>query len=873
MTTDFTPSTELTVSSRSLISRFASPFKSKPRYVSDFYIRLDDPHRRYAPGDLVKGAVVLVLQKPLRITHITLCLHGFIKVYRYPIAPGEGLAKEGGFLGTGRGQRGTEYLGNGFASIFEDEFVLHGEARLGAATWTLGFEMEFPPENLPSSIDFERGTISYALTCTLTRPTTLNPTMTCDRKIYLIESVDIAAIRRPKPRIITLEPIPRRGRNKTASTKPLSRRNQPPSPSSQPVVLAEQTTAQTENIDLSPADDPPQSPVPSEVSSMSAVSSSNVSFRVESRSSIAGSNSGVDLRGSPTNPQNKTITASIELLRGGCLPGDVIPITISVDHTKPIKSLNGIIVTLYRQARVDQHPALPLGPARPGKAPQYEDYYPKSRTGLGGLSLSSAGSSHGFRMDLDQTFTPLIVDPDTLTAVVKTSVRVPENVFPTISNSPGGMISFAYFVEIIVDLRGKLGQDRFRPRFASKSAGGVQGYVETTTWRSIGLQEHYRLQNSNFADTDQIRRERSVVACSFELIMGTKDSARKGKRVDAPDTTASIGLTDGQNGWDDDIDGGGDDDAGDHDDAELTPRGYHEGDDYDETPDDENGRDDNPDSWPDYEQPPQMIPLPPSEEPLDEKARIRRAEEQLLPSAPPLPDEDDTPNNVSPSDGPAHSSIHPAPSAPHINDLYGEHHAFPDASPLYSAEAGPSSFYAAQPYHPPHPLSSEFEAAARRQDGMGLPSPSGVNGDDKQELERRRLMALASEPPPEEEEREVGEEDEQGQRKEAAGVVVGDVDTRGRDDEHTERITTGTSRNEAIEQTSSDTTIENTDENASSSVSPSASLPAASTPPNTLPQTQPPPQPRPSPTQIHTSPQDSRDIHNNEVETLPRYRK
>ena len=62
-------------------------------------------------------------------------------------------------MGVGRGQRGTEYFGNGFASIFEDEFVLHGEARLSAATWTLGFEMQFPSAGIPSSIDASLYTI------------------------------------------------------------------------------------------------------------------------------------------------------------------------------------------------------------------------------------------------------------------------------------------------------------------------------------------------------------------------------------------------------------------------------------------------------------------------------------------------------------------------------------------------------------------------------------------------------------------------------------------------------------------------------------------------------------------------------------------
>lgn len=139
--------------SRSLISRIASPFTSKTRNISDFHIQSDDPHRHFSPGDLVKGSVFLTVHKPVRVTHIVICLHGFVKVFRRPNAPGEGTPKDGGFMGTGRGKRGTEYYGNGFASIFEDELVLCGEGRLDVGVYAFKFELELPYSGIPSSID------------------------------------------------------------------------------------------------------------------------------------------------------------------------------------------------------------------------------------------------------------------------------------------------------------------------------------------------------------------------------------------------------------------------------------------------------------------------------------------------------------------------------------------------------------------------------------------------------------------------------------------------------------------------------------------------------------------------------------------------
>ena len=69
---------------------------------------------------------------------------------------------------------------------------------------------------------------------------------------------------------------------------------------------------------------------------------------------------------------------------------------------------------------------------------KHEEYYPKSKTGLGGLSLSSAGSSSIFRKDLAQTFAPILIDPYTLSAVIHASVESPADAFPTISGVATG---------------------------------------------------------------------------------------------------------------------------------------------------------------------------------------------------------------------------------------------------------------------------------------------------------------------------------------------------------------------------------------------------------------------------------------------------
>lgn len=148
------PSTSSTPSSgRRLISRITSPFASKSRSFGEFTIRVDDPHRQYSPGDVVSGVIDLRVNKPTRITHLVVSLHGFVQVYKNPGAPPpDGHRANNAQLGTGKGSKSGEYFGNGFATLFEDECVLCGDGRLGEGMYKFGFNLEFPDRDLPSSI-------------------------------------------------------------------------------------------------------------------------------------------------------------------------------------------------------------------------------------------------------------------------------------------------------------------------------------------------------------------------------------------------------------------------------------------------------------------------------------------------------------------------------------------------------------------------------------------------------------------------------------------------------------------------------------------------------------------------------------------------
>ena len=125
------------------------PLKTRTRNLTDFHIEPEEPHRKYAPGDLVKGAVVLTIVKPIRITHLTVCLHGFVRVFKHPNGAKEPLPE---LTATGNSTK-SQYFGNGHASLFQDEVPLCGEGRLDTGVYEFKFELEFPRKGCPSSID------------------------------------------------------------------------------------------------------------------------------------------------------------------------------------------------------------------------------------------------------------------------------------------------------------------------------------------------------------------------------------------------------------------------------------------------------------------------------------------------------------------------------------------------------------------------------------------------------------------------------------------------------------------------------------------------------------------------------------------------
>ncbi|QIX00264.1 hypothetical protein AMS68_005781 [Peltaster fructicola] len=641
---------------RRLLSRFASGLASKPRSVVDFYIKLDDDGRHYSTADTVKGSVRLRVLKPIRITHIVVSLSGRAHVYKNPTAPAEFSQKSGSHSTSIKGKSAGQYHGNGLATLFEEEAVLCGDGRLADGSYQFNFELEFPARDLPSSVDFERGKISYAITASLTRPTTISPVLSCEREVYYTERIDIAPLLAPKSRTIIHDPLFKRSKAKGKLVDPNDRKSVKPrslsGESQQPGETAFRPSVSSQENDRA------LSPVPSEVSFESHVSSTGVPSQNGSAAASTSPNASFVSR--PTHSKSghghKTINTLIESCSGGCLRGDQLTVKVLVHHTKYMKSMNGVIVTLYRHARVDTQPALPIGPIEKGKNDSKQSYYVKSVTGLGGLSLSGAGSAHIFRKDLAQTTMPLVVNPTSLVADVTAKLRVPEEAFPTIAGVPGAMISFKYYIEVIVDIQGKL----------STPINPLRELTSTNMTPADSYETDYSnaaAHPTRILDTTYVRKDKTVVCSVFEIIIGTVDSERrKGKQkvvaTEVPREEPVVSLPSHPPAFDSVQ-------------PLNTPNGYIPARYPSNAPTDYVSYTDTHDHVTAYAAPPI-----PDESQLSEKERLRLAEARLLPSQPPG------------LEGDAEGII-PGATAPQLDDEYDD--TYEDLAPQDEYSASSSS--------------------------------------------------------------------------------------------------------------------------------------------------------------------------------------
>lgn len=100
----------------------------------------------------MKGFVVLTVVKPIRVTHLTVALHGIVRVFKSS-NPRSAWHDHDPSLTPASNNGKSQSSGNGQVSLFQDEITLCGEGRLEIGVYEFEFELEFPSKGSPTSID------------------------------------------------------------------------------------------------------------------------------------------------------------------------------------------------------------------------------------------------------------------------------------------------------------------------------------------------------------------------------------------------------------------------------------------------------------------------------------------------------------------------------------------------------------------------------------------------------------------------------------------------------------------------------------------------------------------------------------------------
>ena len=532
------------------------------------------------------------------------------------------------------------------------------------------------------------------MVATLTRPTTIAPTISREKEVQFREGLDVAIAPRPKQRKLQLKAL---NRSRHRPRRTLTDRT---------IDSSLNTNQSSTDGSEQPHDEIPRSSTASENSHESGLDSIVLqSVHTPSRATF---NS--DVPTSLTQGPGDTILATVDVLRGGFLPGDYVPIRIYVKHTRALKSMHGVIVTFYRKARIDAFPA--IGEATSSTS---GTRLPLVRTGSNGLTLRGR-TSHLYRMDLAQAFAPMIINPTTLEADIKTAVKIPDGIFPTVSNVPGQMIVFTYHVEVIMDLGGKLSKhERLLSGLNMTSQAPVFSMGAKTSETPHGLPT--TMETYHLIDTSEIRREKGVGQETFEILIGSVDSKRKTADVKRIDLWVEE-MNNGDTATPVDIEVQSQEDTIPN--PSLSSR-------YQAANSNETIQLASSSLLP-------QISLPSFQEPLDEKARIRLAEQRLLPSAPTDSEDFATSSNTVPF---------AIPSAPQLSDLE-LHHLSGNVNDVTDLEnLGPASD---DETVPAYERGIHGVAGICTRANAPTADLAESSTDDKAELERQRLMAMASSP-------------------------------------------------------------------------------------------------------------------------------
>lgn len=477
--------------------------------IDDFYMELDSPHASWAPGDEISGRIIVASKRNVSNIVITLSLIGHVK-----INSSASYAKLRPLQKTLFNH--TVQIYGPTHDALDDHDLVNG---LNVGEHRFPFVVKLPTKRVFTSLDFGKGSITYVLRACMggvssyvSSPTTLshsigsspmdaspgsdistvgqgahavkaptlrNPPFTAERLITLVCPIDVSKLAPATAKRLILRNNRSNGLLRTQSGN-----------SSLCVNAGDQDSRLVASIlgDASSEPGPLIARTLSNLASAAASTSAQPSPSILTSAAALHANSPSAYLASPvmanrqatvSPPPNNHILVSLEIPQRGYLRGELLPIQLTINHIKMIHDLNGVIITLVRVCRIGSESD--LGPDI-------------------------------FRKDLQQLILPMYIDPLTFELQVRASLRVPADAFPTISGCP--LVSFSYFVEVLINLLGKL------IAIESRATGpnldfGIPSMPPLNTALTELKARH------EFINTDRLKRLRKFLQLSTEVVIGT----------------------------------------------------------------------------------------------------------------------------------------------------------------------------------------------------------------------------------------------------------------------------------------------------------------------------------------------------------------
>ncbi len=483
------------LSASSITSKFEGP-------VSDFYITLNEPHRTWAPGDRISGEIVLTLEKKQHCSPVlpSAKSHSSDNIPRVNSAASEaeGEAPEctidlilKGEITVRSGATGgvkTSTLLDQCLHIYGYQNTEIGSQALDKGEHRFPFQIRLPSEGLHTSLEFERGSITYSLKGIFRRRRRKKSTN--NSKSYMIRSSS-QSILDNNSNITKSSTICERGFDVICPLD-VAKLHKPPSK----ILKVQVPLTKKKKRDRETRDE----------DTLSSASSQEI---VHSNNS----------------DEFGIIKVIMNVPQMGYLPGEIVHVQLIISHLKPIRSLSGIVTTLSRICRVSKQ-SPPQSQHRSSDERISDGYESGDSQGKRKLkskereSNSNSDNSdkdkdkdsnvlnsfQSFRKDLSQSVSPLYIDPSTMTAMINTKVKIPTDAFPTITGN--NLVSFRYWIDVVIDLSGEV---------------NINSIISTGDLIAAGFNTtgNGSINDLALIDIDKLKRHKQIVSIGAEIIVGT----------------------------------------------------------------------------------------------------------------------------------------------------------------------------------------------------------------------------------------------------------------------------------------------------------------------------------------------------------------